>query len=354
MGIQLDADLAALRFRQARKLAASAAGPGDWIERVRRLGQGERTYLPVLATALLAKATDPAVDTLALRPAAGPGGYAARSFAKDSLVPLAFEAGVDLGASGDDPLANQPFFQLSRVDAPAVRVRSRARYQELVDALARANGLDVRGATEALAAFVQVRSAAEEVDFAVGSAASSIARVIEAAHAFVVEDPEDGRRGQAFVAAALDLVFDSVETGRVNDPSRKRPGDVRVAAGDGVAFAVEVRQKPVTPTQIRQFAKRLKTDEIGKGAVALLASKQRRIDASRLRTDALQEYDVQVEIIDGVGEVLRTALQWSRLPLREAIRAFVDRMGVRLRQLKVRRGSLETWVRLAREASVER
>lgn len=353
MGIQLDADLAALRFRQARKLAAAGAIPTDWVERVRGLGQGERTYLPVLATALLAKATNPAVDTLALRPAAGPGGYAARSFAKESLVPLAFEAGVDLGTSGDDPLANQPFFQLTRVDAPTVRVRSVIRYQELVEALRLANGLDVRRATEALAAFVQVRSGSEEVDFAAGSAAYSIARVVEAARAFVVEDPEDGRRGQAFVAAALDLVFESVETGRVNDPSRKRPGDVRVTEGERIAFAVEVRQKPVMPTQIRQFAKRLKSDEVGKGAIALLASKQRRIDASRLRADALREYDVQLEIIEGVGEVLRTALQWSHLPLREAIGAFVERMRVRLKELKVRRGTLGTWVRLARESALE-
>lgn len=354
MGIQLDADLAALRFRQARKLAAAGTVPADWVDLVRRLEAGERTYVAVLATALLAKATDPAVDSLTLSPSAGPHGYAARTFAKESLVPLAFEAGVDLGTGGDDPLANQPFFHLKRVDEPGVRVRSRPRFDELVGALNRVNSLDVRKATEALAAFIQVRSATEGVDFAAGTAASSIARLVEAALAFVVEDPEDGRRGQAFVAAALDLVFDAVETGRVNDPSRKRPGDVRVLDDGRVSFAVEVRQKPVTPTQIRQFAKRLRDDGIGKGAMALLASTQRRVDAPRLRAEALREHDVQLEIIEGVEDVLRTALQWSRLPLRQAMGAFVDRMKVRLRQLKVRRGSLETWDRVAKEIAAER
>jgi hypothetical protein len=203
-----------------------------------------------------------------------------------------------------------------------------------------------------LAAFIKVRSGAEEIDFAAGTAALSIARMVEAARAFVTEDPEDGRRGQAFVAAAMDLVFDYVETGRVNDPSRRRPGDVRVVAGEQVAFAVEVRQKPVTPTQIRQFAKRLKGDSIGKGAVVLLAPGQRRIDASRLRAQALREYDVQLEVIEGVEGVLRAALQWSRLTLTEAVRVFVERMGARLRELRVRRSTLETWRRLHGETSL--
>jgi hypothetical protein len=53
-------------------------------------------------------------------------------------------------------------------------------------------------------------------------------RLVEAAEQFVREDSEGGRRVQALVAGFLDAVVgpDGVESGRINDPSRKYPGDV--------------------------------------------------------------------------------------------------------------------------------
>ena len=57
-------------------------------------------------------------------------------------------------------------------------------------------------------------------------------QLLEAAVQFTDEDSEGGKRGQALAAAAFDLVFDDVRMGRINDPSRRFPGDVQ-----GHAFA---------------------------------------------------------------------------------------------------------------------
>ena len=77
--------------------------------------------------------------------------------------------------------------------------------------------------------------------------------MIWTAATFIHADPEGGRRGQALVAAAFDMVFDNVEAGRINDPSRNYPGDVKVHAVSEIVLSVEVRQKVVRDDGVRFF-----------------------------------------------------------------------------------------------------
>src|ERR1700689_773607 len=75
----LTLDRAIERARSQEKL------PAVWLQRVERLGElaapraSGKTYIAALGGALLAKATDPAVDSLTQDEAAGPRGYSLRT-----------------------------------------------------------------------------------------------------------------------------------------------------------------------------------------------------------------------------------------------------------------------------------
>src|SRR5512143_2258563 len=99
MTIQLDYDISRERFERALALARSDASlPAEWLERTHEVGQSpSKTFIAMLGTALLAKATDSRVDPFALKTREHRTAYSARSLCKDVLVPCAVEAGVHLG-----------------------------------------------------------------------------------------------------------------------------------------------------------------------------------------------------------------------------------------------------------------
>ena len=112
MGLTMDKKRARRQLERALKLARSdAVLPVDWMERTQRVAQFEdKTCLVVLGTALLATATDDAVDALTLKARAGNKAYSARGLAHDVLVPASIDYRFDLRTTGREPLNNQPFF----------------------------------------------------------------------------------------------------------------------------------------------------------------------------------------------------------------------------------------------------
>lgn len=106
MGLTIDREQATIRFGQALVLARTdAVLPDEWIERTRRIGAARsKTFTPVVGTALLAKATDDAVDALSLREDESHKGYSARSVAKEVFVPCCVRAGIDIRNRGAEPL----------------------------------------------------------------------------------------------------------------------------------------------------------------------------------------------------------------------------------------------------------
>ena len=169
-----------------------------------------------------------------------------------------------------------------------------------------------------------------------------LSAVLAAAAQFVTENPEGGRRGQALVAAAVDTVFRGVRTYRINDPSRKHPGDVHVVNGS-TTHAYEVRQKVTTENQILAFAARLPAHSIYRGAAVLLAPTQPRLDDEELRSRALNEHGVQLEIFYGVDRFLGAAFSWSPTSLEQTVKTFVGRMATRLQEIGVKPESVERW-----------
>src|SRR4051794_33162914 len=73
--------------------------PDIWVERVREIGEAtNKTFIAVLGTALLSRATEPRIDPLTLKAsaqaAAGLEAYSARGVATNVLVPCAVQHGV--------------------------------------------------------------------------------------------------------------------------------------------------------------------------------------------------------------------------------------------------------------------
>jgi hypothetical protein len=322
--------------------------PSEWLERTHEVGKStNRTFVAMLGTALLAKATDGTADTLAIKANSGDRAYSARSLCHNVLVPAAVKFGFHLGATGREPLNNQPFFRYNRVDE-IERVMDRPSLDYLTRCLQLADRLDPEQAIRAFAAFLKVRTdiAAQARQLTLEKLDWNIDELVESTGRFLEEDAEGGRRGQAFVAAVFDLVFDQVRTSRVNDPSRRMPGDVQALRGNWVTLVAEARQKPVTESEVLQFASSLGAAGVRRGMVAALARNQPPLDVAALRRAAWRQHKVMMTIMVGVPEVLLGALSWGSHLLEEQLAEFPIRMLRRMEELEVSEAGQQSWTRL--------
>ncbi len=123
-----------------------------------------------------------------------------------------------------------------------MHVSARHHRDLLVSAVNDLNRLDREEALAALAAILRTRLLATPERVELRPAEVSYARLVDATERLLLDDAEHGRRAQAVVAAAFDLIFDVVRVERINSPSRHFPGDV-VALVDGLP-AGERRSAP--------------------------------------------------------------------------------------------------------------
>ena len=233
MGIKLEDQALLLTLDDALALARSTEElPAVWVARVERLGGlGIKTYVAALGGALLAKATDPRVDSLAQDEAAGSRGYSLKKAAE--FLAQQSNGRYHLGAEGRWPLNNRPFLGgPARIDEfTKISGKARPAYEAFLDALRDLNRLDRPETLTALAAFLRVRMAVQEAEReAVRTARRmesdlALEDLVGIVDRFVRVAPEGGRRAQALAAAVLDCAFDDVELQAINSP---HPGDVRV------------------------------------------------------------------------------------------------------------------------------
>src|SRR5438309_2335920 len=102
MGVTLDKANAIARSKQ--KL------PEEWLHRVERIEDcPSKTYTAALGAALLAKASDARVNSLARTAKAGSSGYSIRTVG-EFMAAEAPRYGYHLGATGPWPLNNSPFY----------------------------------------------------------------------------------------------------------------------------------------------------------------------------------------------------------------------------------------------------
>lgn len=359
-GITLDLNRARERLLRAIEIAASEQLlPEEWERRSVLIGAAKAlTYTPMLGTGLLARATNDHVDALALKKTSGPTAYSARTLSHRVLVPAAVTYGFDIRNTGREPLNNQPFFRYDRVDA-VERVRFPNDHRYLVESLRRANGMSQDEALLALAAFVRVcfRRARSRERASLGDVAIGVRATVAAAKALLAEGAEGGKRAQALAAAAFDIVYgaDRVHSLRINDPSRHFPGDVQIVDSSGhPVISAEVRDKPITLTEIEQFAAALASAQITRGMIVAVALTQPDLDYVETVSRIAEERGVLLLVLDGVDDLLLSAFGWSPRSLTDALALFPERVDERLHGIEVAQATTQRWAELIRPVQEER
>jgi hypothetical protein len=252
MSIRVDKGVVRAALERAIRIADRGEGiPAIWTQRTEHISESpSQTMVAFLGNALLARATfGERIDPRSIKARSGERGYSTRGTVS-VLVGGKRDFGYGLGAEKAEPLNNQPFFHADRVDQiPLEEVKSGARdhFRSLKGYLREVDSLSEEAAEKALAAFIAVRRRVSEEKrkqavVELEEEPVSLPRLARAAASFVTERPEQGRRGQALAAAALDCVLPRVELGAIHDPD----------AFDVTAFRDKDDEIPSPVVQVKQ------------------------------------------------------------------------------------------------------
>jgi SacI restriction endonuclease len=319
--------------------------PDAWTARALEIGLSpSKTYVAALLTAALARATTSEVDAQWLKVTDDPRSYSARGLCHKVLVPASDLLGFSLGATGREPLNNQPFFRYDRIDGMDRVLKNAQLHRDLlVSAVDDLNRLDEGEALAALAAMLRTRLRIAGERVALGPVDVSYAHLVNAIERLLLNDAEGGRRAQAVVAAAFDLIFDVVRVERVNSPSRHFPGDVVALINGLPAVSAEVRQKPVKDDDVHRFVRVLERAAIGRGMMVAFAPNPDLAPRSELERWARREAGVALTIHDTVHGFLMDVVGTSPRELASLLLAYPDRLARRLEDLESPAG-LSVWV----------
>lgn len=347
-----------------RRQAERHDAPSEWVAKARELSrlcdEGiSKTHIAFLATVMLAKANDRRADLFAIKPQHAKnaeGAFSARVLCHSVLVPLSAEIGFSLGVTGREPLNNQPYFRMTRLDdGTPVHPGGRAAFDYMLELVKELEKLSEEQAAGALAAFIAVRREYQpnyvDHNSAVKVAPWELADVIQK---FVGEASENGRRAQAVAAGLMDTVYGRmrVESGRINDPSRKHPGDVCVspAGCEGWEKAIEVRDKPVEISDVQIFGKKCLELGARDAAVPMVSDGQKLLDAREIQKWAAK-FGLGLTLFHGWHGFVDQVLYWSAEPKSVAAGSAVGLIHQRLIEVEVSESSVQIWQRLAESKS---
>ena len=328
MALKISKHEAELVMREAAA-ASESQSKSIWAEKVERLSRlcadgKAMTHIAFLGTAMLAKATDRHADLFAIKPLhalENANAYSARSLCHTVLVPLAAELGISIGVTGREPLNNQPYFRMTRLDdGTPIRRGGQQAFAYMLGLINELQSMkDERQAFTALQAYIAVRKQ-HQPRYTVDQdgVAVSPEQLISAITSLVGQDSEGGRRAQAVVAGLLDTFAgpNRVESGRINDPSRKYPGDVcvRGAAEEYIwEKAIEVRDKPVTPVDVQIFAQKCIEMGVREAAVVMVSTAQPKLDNAKLQSWA-GKFGIGLTLFYSWADLVDQALFWSEEP----------------------------------------
>ncbi|MGC4764738.1 restriction endonuclease, SacI family [Micromonospora sp. DT46] len=349
-GIVIDWAAAERRLIEAVEISRSARRlPQEWLDAAAIIGRSKRkTDSVVLGCALLAKAYSSQIDPYVVRHGVTERGYKMRSLAEYVLAPCGEKYGFDIGSGSPNPLNGNTWIRIKTL-ADITPPREKSSLERLIATVRAADALSEEEALYALAAWVRERTRIVESRRAVKvqRVGVELGAFMQGCRTFVHERPERGARGQALVAAAFSLVWDNVRTGKITDPSRHWPGDVH-AFEDGLEvpiMAAEVKQRPAKASEARQFLNKCLEGGIDYVVYAALDRNQGALDLNS-PTDIAAQNDAVFRWIQGVDEVVLTALAWSGMLLEDALREFASGMVQRLGEVELSDTTQLRWAEL--------
>ncbi len=326
--MKINQELARKILEEETLEARSIQMKGAWTDRVRSLSKEcekkNKTMIAMLGTALLAKATHIEIDPFSLQVGEEreANTYSARALCKEVLAAEGARLGIDLGVTGREPLNNQPFFGKPRVSRK-MKVRSDAEMalSILCDALEALDKVKTeKEARAALRAFLHVREKKKtllEYEEGIGDNLSEhdLTKLVAD---FVSENSEGGKRAQAVAAGLLDAMMgkEKVRVSRVNDPSRKMPGDVGLLTepkGRDFERVFEVRDKPITEQDLNNLTERVRESGLTKVGMLAVSTDQKELDLKRSLSRA-ESRGIRLGVYIGWDSFIKEALFWSHLP----------------------------------------
>ena len=351
---------------RAQAAAIAETVNAEWRGKVERLSQlceegVSKTHIAFLGTVLLAKSLDRNADLYAIKPKLAKdnaNAFSARTLCHSVLVPLAAELGINLGVTGREPLNNQPYFRMSRLgDETPIHGGGRAAFDYMVGLVKELQAAPTEEAgIQGLRAFIAVRRAYQpRYTVAEGGINVSPEQLTAAIAAFVREESEGGKRAQAIVAGLLDVFAGDgrVESGRINDPSRKYPGDVCVRSADDPEIfdkAIEVRDKPVQFSDIQIFGKKCIDMGVREAAVVMTSERQSPVDRAALASWATS-FGLGLTLFVGWETFVDQVLFWSELPKPEAAIHAASCIETRLLGVEASPASVQRWQVMVRRSA---
>lgn len=314
MGITLSKAALEAVLERAMRDARAPHYPVDWTwaDRIRWLsaeiagGDAKgKTYVAATGGALLAKATNPQVDTLTQKADGGQRGYGLRGVTE--LFQERVRGTVHLGTLSKWPLNNAPFNRgPARIERFVVAGYLMPVYEEYKSWMTELDTYTAERAFNALVAFLRVRMDAQLAeDRAAASsprmaAARSTADLLEAVQLWLTEDPEEGARGQALVAAVLDLVWDDIEVVPKHHPA---PFDVK-RDGDPPPLVCECKQQVINEGDVLELARRAAHHGVDLALYAALATGQSPLPVDRIRVIALERHGTLLDVVHDTHELV--------------------------------------------------
>lgn len=335
-----------------------------WVKNVERFSELcasgiSKTHIAFLGTAMLAKSIDKKADLYAIKPKhsiKNKNAFSARTLCHSVLVPIAAELGISLGVTGREPLNNQPYFRMTRLgDATPVHAKGRPAFDYMLSLIDELSNLTEAESRQALRAFIAVRRKYQprygSHEGKVIVAPERLALIITE---FVRKNSEGGRLAQAIVAGLLDVFAGTgrVESGRINDPSRKYPGDVCIRMAEAPEKwekAIEVRHKLVSVSDVQIFAKKCVDMGVREAAVVMVGEGQTPLDDQSVSTWA-SGFGIGLTLFYGWMMVVDQVLFWAELPKPDAAAAAIERIEERLIAVEASASAVALWQSLSREA----
>ena len=316
MSETLDLGKAKRQLDAAIRIANSSEPvPEKWVSITNNMSSStSKTYIAFLGAALLAKATNGKVDPASIKPEDHrPRSFSIRGLAHNVLVPASGGTEYppfDLGATGPEPINNQPFFRYSHLD-DFERVRSKKWLNQLKKAAREADKLNEDEAVLALAAYIRCRTEVYtrrrvQAQKKIGSVSNAMI-LLDRLEAFV-----DHKSAVTFLPLRLQAVVGGlvrasgaqVSSQRLHDPSRHSPGDVHVPDQDNPWWVAEVKNRPLEQHEAELFVERASKSEKIQGVAIVIVHPDHKPLKRRELSVFARQHGLLVTVCESMRELL--------------------------------------------------
>jgi len=317
--------------------------PPDWDQLVGDLSyevnQGaNKTFIAMLGTSLLARATDIRADPFALKSGSNsPGAYSARGLCQHVLAAHAPKLGIDLGVTGREPLNNQPFFAEDRVHRGLpVHPRAAEGFRILLEGLNRISSIEsTADARAALRSFIRGRKEQRYEGNLQVDEKITLRELFDLLNSFIVDNSEFGRRAQSVAAGLLDTAaLGEVIVTKIHDPDRHFAGDVTVVKDAMTVLAFEVRDKPVSEPDVYHFVNKV-ANLGGRNAAVVAASPNQSVLSITAVCEFAADKGVALTIFYSWDELFMSSSFWGTTNAEDAAARALKSVHARALELEV-------------------